>query len=265
MALGVVSRAGFHDHIVATDSNVIQNLANGVLLIDRHHLWFSVISNDPQYPLGVVNRGRDVQNNPGDLGQRFSEIVVKVKVSQVNLLLLTVESLARDIALLQLSRVKYAHQGLDVVINRNRGLHDAVCRRFRLEALRSRGGASVNVRLLVSQDRIGLDVCLCPIVLVALVLAFCHEPLGLGSQRHGFGQAGLPEVVHPLGVFAVTHHAELLTLVANNHMTPVNRDNRDVATRENLFLKHLNGSQLTPADFLLDGAASVKNLYFGSG
>ena len=175
------------------------------------------------------------------------------------MLLLTIQCLARNITCGQLIRVKNAHDCLQIVIDDACRSNHASRRGFWLQTLWRWCRLTVNIALLVTQIRCGLDVSLRPLVLVSLVLTLCHDPLGFWCKCNALGQAGLPEVVHTLWVFGVANHAKFLAFVTNYHMTTVARDDWDVTTRPITFLNDLNSGHFLPLDGFLVAWALIND------
>ena len=95
---------------------------------------------------------------------------------------------------------------------------------------------------------------------MAFVLALCHDPFGFGSQRDRFRDGGLPEVVHPLGILGVTHHAKLVALVTNDYMTTVNGNHGDISARPIAFFYDLDCGKFLPLNCPLKGFALTNDL-----
>ena len=78
-ALGAVTRAGGHHHIVLADVGVvdlvnlnallINNLLDrlGLRRVDSRHIGFTIFTNNPSHPLGVVDFGDHVHQLPGHI------------------------------------------------------------------------------------------------------------------------------------------------------------------------------------------------------
>ena len=258
LALAVVAWAGVHHHVVQTNGDVVHHFAGGLQLVQRHHVGFAIHANDSQHAFGVVNLGDQVQDDFAGVLDRTRHVVVEVEVRHIHLLLLALQGFARHVADHLLGGVEDAQHGLQVLANFAGRFHDARGWWFRLQTLRRlRNHASFNVGLLVTQHRHRLDVGHRPFVFVAFVLAFGHQPFGLGRQRDGFGQAGAPKVEHSLRVFGVANQAVFFTLAFNGHLGAVARDDRDVFARPFLFFQDLHGGHLAPLDLFAIRRAAV--------
>ena len=176
-------------------------------------------------------------------------------VRHVNLHLLATDGLARLIALRELVGIKYAHHGLEVVVDGAGGLNDTGWRCLGLQASRHGRWLALNVLLLVTQNRRGLDVGLCPFVFVALVLALGQQPFGLWRQSNRLGQGGAPVVIHPLWVFGHANQTVLLALVVNGDLLAIDRHDGNVLAHPCGLFQHFQTGQLAPLDQLAHSVA----------
>ena len=215
-------------------------------VVDRGHVGLAVHANDSHDALRVVNLGDQVQDDFARLLDRTRHVVVEVEVRQIHLLLLAHQRFAGHIARHLLRRIKDAQDGLKVVGNFGGRGHNADRWRFRLQSGWWWRWLAINVALLVTQHGRRFDVGQCPFVFVAFVLAFGHQPFGLGRQRDGFSRGRAPKVKHPLRVFGESNQAVFFSFAFDHHLGAVAWHDGNIFARPFLFLQDFHCGHLAP-------------------
>ena len=179
-------------------------------------------------------------------------------IVHVNLLLLTVQCFAADIAR-YVAGIEYPKHRLQILVDRSGCGHHAGWWRFRLQAHRHRRRPTVNVRLLVTQHWVAGNICPGPFVLVTFVLTFGQQPFGFGRQSNRFGHAGAPVVIHSARIFGEPHQTVFFALVVDDQLGAVDRHNRNKPPRPDFLVQHFHRGDFAPFDLLPEAVALVNH------